>query len=139
MQAVPSPAPEAPGFAALEARVRAAVHAVAGSDPNPADPFRGLYVSDDLALSLAAGGDLRELDDRLALACERLGLDALAAAVLGLCAAPELDPRYGRLYAYLQDDVTRKLASPRASGLVAIRCAIGSSAASAAAASPASR
>jgi len=33
--------------------------------------------------------------------------------VLGLCAASELSPQYGRLYAYLQDDVTRKLASPR--------------------------
>ena len=33
--------------------------------------------------------------------------------MLGLCAAPELDPRYGRLYAYLHDDVTRKLPSPR--------------------------
>jgi hypothetical protein len=33
--------------------------------------------------------------------------------VLGLCAAPELHPRYGRLFAYLHDDVTRRLASPR--------------------------
>ena len=33
--------------------------------------------------------------------------------MLGLCAAAELSPRYGRLFAYLQDDVTRKLASPR--------------------------
>jgi hypothetical protein len=30
-----------------------------------------------------------------------------------VCIAPELHPRYGRLYAYLQDDVTRRLASPR--------------------------
>jgi ATPase family associated with various cellular activities (AAA)/Winged helix domain, variant len=36
--------------------------------------------------------------------------------VLGLCAAPELHPRYGRLFAYLQDDVTRRLASPRLLG-----------------------
>ena len=41
------------------------------------------------------------------------GLDALDTAVLGLCAAPELHPRYGRLFAYLHDDVTRRLASPR--------------------------
>ncbi len=33
--------------------------------------------------------------------------------MLGICAAPELHPRYGFLYAYLQDDVTRRLASPR--------------------------
>ena len=46
-------------------------------------------------------------------AVDRLGLDALDAAVLAVCAAPELHPRYGRLYAYLQDDVTRRLPSPR--------------------------
>ena len=33
--------------------------------------------------------------------------------MLSICAAPELHPRYGFLYAYLQDDVTRRLASPR--------------------------
>jgi hypothetical protein len=33
--------------------------------------------------------------------------------VLGLCAAPELSPHYGRLYGYLHDDVGRKLATPR--------------------------
>ena len=36
--------------------------------------------------------------------------------MLAICAAPELNPRYGRLYAYLQDDVTRKLPSPRLVG-----------------------
>ena len=33
--------------------------------------------------------------------------------MLSVCAAPELHRRYGFLYAYLQDDVTRRLASPR--------------------------
>ena len=47
---------------------------------------------------------------------ERLALDPLDAAVLAVCAAPELNPAYGRLYAYLHDDVTRKLPS---AGLVA--------------------
>jgi hypothetical protein len=49
----------------------------------------------------------------LSFAAERLGLNRLDAVVLAMCAAPELDPRFGRLYAYLHDDVTRKLASPR--------------------------
>lgn len=49
----------------------------------------------------------------LSFAADRLGLNRLDAVVLALCAAPELDPRFGRLYAYLHDDVTRKLASPR--------------------------
>jgi hypothetical protein len=33
-----------------------------------------------------------------------------------MSAAPELNPRYGRLFAYLQDDITRKLPSPRLIG-----------------------
>ncbi len=101
------------GFQYLADRIRDAVEQVAGHDPNPTDPFRGLYVSDELALSLAGTAAGTTFDDRLADAVSRLGLDLLDAAVLGLCAAPELSPRYGRLFAYLQDDVTRKLATPR--------------------------
>jgi hypothetical protein len=105
------------GFAMLATRLREAVESVAATDPNPLDPFRGLYVSDEGALELArAGEEPGPLDARLALAAERLGLDELDAGVLALSAAPELSPRYGRLFAYLHDDVTRKLPSP---GLVA--------------------
>jgi ATPase family protein associated with various cellular activities (AAA)/winged helix domain-containing protein len=100
-------------FELLDARVRLAVESVAGTDPNPADPFRGLYISDDLALALSRATPDGDLDTRLTEAAERLGLDVLETAVLGLCAAPELSPHYGRLYAYLHDDVTRKLATPR--------------------------
>ena len=99
-------------FALLDARVRAAVEAAIAEDPNPADPLRGLYISDEQALSLAAEG-ATPADAQLAEAAVRLRLDALDTAVLGLCAAPELDPRYGRLFAYLHDDVTRRLVSPR--------------------------
>jgi hypothetical protein len=100
-------------FGFLADRIRAAVQDVADRDPNPTDPFRGLYISDDLALSLAGTAPGSTFDERLAEAAARLRLDPLDAAVLGLCAAPELSPRYGRLFAYLQDDVTRKLATPR--------------------------
>ena len=41
-------------FEALDARIRSAVESVAATDPNPADPFRGLYISDDLAVELAS-------------------------------------------------------------------------------------
>ncbi|MDP9135038.1 MAG: ATP-binding protein, partial [Actinomycetota bacterium] len=109
-------APAAVGFAFLDARVRAAVERAAAGDPNPGDPLRGLYISDDQALSLAADLEADDADARLADAAARLGLDALDTAVLGLCAAPELHPRYGRLFAYLHDDVTRRLASPRLVG-----------------------
>jgi ATPase family associated with various cellular activities (AAA) len=107
-----SPA-EPPSFAVLDARVRAAVESIAATDPSPSDPFRGLYITDDIARSLARSGSVEGFDDRLAEAARRLGLDSLETAVLGLCAAPELSPHYGRLFAYLHDDVTRKLASPR--------------------------
>jgi hypothetical protein len=96
----------------LNASIRAAVEQVAATDPNPIDPFRGLYISDDLAVSLAqSGGD--GLDARFDAAAAALGLTDLEVEVLALCAAPELSPRYGRLFAYLHDDVTKKLASPR--------------------------
>jgi hypothetical protein len=100
-------------FEQLEAHVREAVERVAASDPSPLDPFRGLYVSDEQALKLAREGDTAELDARLGEAGEKLGLNELERSVLAVCAAPELSPRYGRLFAYLHDDVTRKLASPR--------------------------
>jgi hypothetical protein len=100
-------------FEEIDARIRNAVDDVAATDPNPADPFRGLYISDDLARSLARATPIDALDDRIAAAAELLALDPLQTEVLALCAAPELSPRYGRLLAYLHDDVTRKLASPR--------------------------
>ena len=101
------------GFAFLDARLRAHVERAAAGDPNPGDPLRGLYISDDQARALAADAKAEDADARLADAGARLGLDALDTAVLGLCAAPELHPRYGRVFAYLPDDVTRRLASPR--------------------------
>src|SRR3954453_18845243 len=93
-----------------------AVERVAASDPNPGDPFRGLYISDEVALRLTRGDSASSTDDRLEAATPALGLDLLDSAVLAVCAAPELNPRFGRLYAYLQDDVTRKLPSPRLIG-----------------------
>jgi hypothetical protein len=104
------------GFDFVDRRVMAAVQRVASNDPNPADPFRGLYISDETALQLTHGDSVSGADDRLAAVTAALGLDLLDAAVLATCAAPELNPRFGRLYAYLQDDVTRKLPSARLVG-----------------------
>ncbi|HXB63731.1 MAG TPA: ATP-binding protein [Solirubrobacteraceae bacterium] len=100
-------------FDEIDARIRTAVDAIAATDPNPADPFRGLYISDDLARSLAHATPIEDLDARIGTAAQALALGELDREVLALCAAPELSPRYGRLLAYLHDDVTRKLASPR--------------------------
>ncbi|HEX8162183.1 MAG TPA: AAA family ATPase [Pyrinomonadaceae bacterium] len=41
------------------------------------------------------------------------GLSAFERKVLLLCLAPELDPPFGRLYAYAQDDVTQKHPTPQ--------------------------
>ena len=111
-----SPTEGVVSLARVEARIRAAVESVAASDPNPNDPFRGLYVTDELAVAIARSEPRMDPDARLHHAAERLGLDAIDAVVLAVCAAPELNPAYGRLFAYLHDDVTRKLPSP---GLVA--------------------
>ena len=107
-------------FLFLEARLQSAVQAAVAAGNDPDDALRGLYISDEQALALAAeggrphaAGPLADASTRLAQTAERLGLDALDSSVLALSAAPELHPRFGRLYAYLQDDVTRRLASPR--------------------------
>src|SRR6478609_8076738 len=109
-------APVAMSFGFIDRRVMAAVERVAGTDPDPGDPFRGLYISDEVALRLTQGDSGSDADERLLGIVRALGLDLLEAAVLAVCAATELNPRYGRLYAYLQDDVTRKLPSPRLVG-----------------------
>lgn len=103
-------------FAAIEDRIQAAVRKIAATDADPTDPFRGLYVSDDLARELVERGPSITVGVRLAAVAKRLGLDATAHSALAVVCAPELDPRYGRLFAYLQDDVTRKLPSPRLVG-----------------------
>ena len=54
------------GFDFVDRRVMAAVQRVAANDPNPADPFRGLYISDETALQLTRGESASGADDRLA-------------------------------------------------------------------------
>jgi AAA+ superfamily predicted ATPase len=131
----PSPAPSAgdPGSARallrelsrLDRRIEAAVAAMqAARGPDAAaDPYRGLYVSHDEAGHLAArepgappdyaaaetdadGAD--EEDSRWARLRRAAGLTALDAGILLVALAPEVDLKYERLYAYLQDDVTRR-------------------------------
>ena len=47
-------------------------------------------------------------DSRLTELASRLQLTRFEVDCLLICLAPELDPRYERLYAYLQDDVTKR-------------------------------
>ena len=121
----------------VEARVGAAVARRRAGDPDPDDRFRGLYISDvqvDQLLSSAgrpgevppqpetaarlaaieaeadaaeaAGGDLR-----LRRLARSFGLDEYDVELLLIALAPDLDPRFERLYAYLHDDVSRRRAS----------------------------
>jgi AAA+ superfamily predicted ATPase len=110
---MPSAEPSVVGLRFLDGRLRTAVEAAAAVDDSTDDSLRGLYISDEQALSMAGAAATPDAESRIAVAGERLGVDALDLAVLTVCAAPELHPRYGFLYAYLQDDVTRRLASPR--------------------------
>jgi hypothetical protein len=84
------------------------------------DPFRGLYISDtdvDELLASAPPAEVAEqlLDDQLKPRPPRLrhlaalfDLDPFEQEALLVCLAPDLDIRYERLYAYLQDDVNRR-------------------------------
>ena len=78
-----------------------------------ADPYRGLYVGDDEVRRLLAGS----LDEGTAVDQSWPGLigpetddelDPFDTAVLMLAVAPEVDLKYERVYAYLQDDVNRR-------------------------------
>jgi SpoVK/Ycf46/Vps4 family AAA+-type ATPase len=84
------------------------------------DPFRGLYISDadvDELLESVPAAELaqRLLDEevgpvpaRLRRLCELFDLDTFEREALLVCLAPDVDLRYERLYAYLQDDVSRR-------------------------------
>ena len=88
----------------------------------PGDRFRGLYVGRGDVESLLArppgeptialGGGLATGEPALARLGERLGLDDFDLDLLLVALAPELDLRYELIYAYLQDDVTRRRATP---------------------------
>jgi ATPase family associated with various cellular activities (AAA) len=116
----------------VEARVRDLIAHRRQGDPNPDDPFRGLYLTDeavDRFLEPAAGPPPRPGGDRVRVerACDdavargdvvRLRRLALAANLTDLdvefliaALAPDLDSRFERLYGYLNDDVTRRRAT----------------------------
>jgi hypothetical protein len=122
----------------VEARVRAAVDRRRVDDPDPNDRFRGLYISDAQVDGLLAGAGIGLVEeawttaardalatlDRAADEAEAAGRDIrlrrLARAfqldpddieLLLIALAPDLDPRFERLYGYLHDDVSRRRAS----------------------------
>ncbi|MFH1475500.1 MAG: ATP-binding protein, partial [Chloroflexota bacterium] len=119
-------------------RVRLAVERRRSGDPDPDDRFRGLYVSDAQVDHLLGGGHgpLLEPDTDGSAAARRATIEAEADAaetageevrlrrlagsfalepldveLLLVALAPDLDPRFERLYGYLHDDVSRRRAS----------------------------
>lgn len=100
----------------LQDRVGVAVSRRREGDPAPDDPFRGLYLSDEVvdgllghrppdgAGPLADGGPLRRL-------AVDFGLSDMDVELLVVALAPDVDSRFERLYGYLNDDVTRRRAS----------------------------
>jgi SpoVK/Ycf46/Vps4 family AAA+-type ATPase len=88
-----------------------------GREPG-ADPFRGLYISEadvqwhgseceqffpvpEVGATLAGGPQFAALG-------QTFGLSSFALDALLIALAPELDLRYERIFAYLQDDVSRR-------------------------------
>ena len=122
----------------IETRIRAAVARRRATDPDPDDRFRGLYVSDLQVDEMLAGGtapilpsapdptfieQLRAVeadaeaaeaagaDVRLRRLVRSFDLQPLDVELLLVALAPDLDPRFERLYGYLHDDVSRRRAS----------------------------
>lgn len=120
----------------VETRVRDAVERRRATDPDPDDRFRGLYIPDAMVDQLLAGtrplfpagiapdvlraaealeatADAAEASGariRLRRLARGFGLAPLDVELLLVALAPDLDPRFERLYAYLQDDVSRRRA-----------------------------
>lgn len=114
----------------VESRVHALVEFHRQDDPNPDDPFRGLYLGDeDVDRLIAArrpgperdGAELQQVEQLADQEQQRTGRrsrlrsfqDAFALAdvdveILLAVLLPDLDARYERLYGYLNDDVTRR-------------------------------
>jgi len=82
------------------------------------DEFRGLYISDEQVDALLAGAGALPADTAglpvlepghlFAGVIERFGLSATAADVLLLALAPDIDPKYASILAYVNDDVQRR-------------------------------
>ena len=116
-----------PYLRALDAVLAAAVaHARIADPAAAADRWRGLHLDAETVATLARGGGLlagfhadptplvtaARQDPRMALLAGLYGLGEFELAALALAVAPEMDARYGRVFGFLQDDVTRRLPTP---------------------------
>ncbi|MGB3256634.1 MAG: ATP-binding protein [Ornithinimicrobium sp.] len=110
----------------IERSVRDLVADRRRDDPEPDDPFRGLYVSDETADRLLgtraaepqwSADAVADADaavharSRLSLLATGAHLDTIDVDLLVVVALPDLDSRFERLYGYLNDDVSRRRAT----------------------------
>ncbi|MGV9712386.1 ATP-binding protein [Gordonia sp. NPDC003424] len=117
----------------VESRIREVVAHRRSVDPTPDDPFRGLYVGEATVDSLLAPtadpaatpdarrGEIEEAADaaeadggeiRLRRLARSASLSDLDVEILVIAMLPEVDGRWERLYGYLNDDVSRRRATP---------------------------
>jgi hypothetical protein len=121
----------------VEERIRLLVATRRADDPQPDDPFRGLYLSDDAVDRLlgqepadpeeegkeTASDSSPRLEEcearadeaqanghrlRLRDLADTFGLEPLDVDLLLVALAADLDPRFEQLFGYLNDDVTRR-------------------------------
>lgn len=107
----------------LSEHVRGLVDERRSLDPDPDDPYRGLYVSDAEADTLADENGERlhssrftgcvpsappTAGSRLAWLASAFGLDEFDLDLLFIAVAVDLEPRFEKLFGYLHDDITRK-------------------------------
>lgn len=105
--------------------IRAAVSRAHNAGLDPTDALRGLVITDEevslhlITSSMEGLWQGEEIfpqldgltftdDDPLGHMADIFGLNQLDCHILLVCLAPELDRRYERLYAYLQDDVSQR-------------------------------
>jgi hypothetical protein len=110
-----------PALARLDRRLQRALTCAAAVHGTTPDPYRGLYLAGadvERLLARAPGvpvlytgdddGVADEEASRFAILAREFALDAFDLDLVLLALAPEIDLRYERIYAYLQDDVTRR-------------------------------
>jgi SpoVK/Ycf46/Vps4 family AAA+-type ATPase len=102
----------------LERATQAADAAAASAAP---EPYRGLYITSDdvqrlirrnpgepLATGAAIDASMMPAGSRFPWLQQTFGLEPIDLDIMLMALAPETDLRYERLFAYLQDDVTRR-------------------------------
>jgi len=110
-------------LAILSAHVRRLVAERRSTDVDPDDPYRGLYISDAEADALAAeqgeraatsrwepmrSPEVPPVGTRLGDVARAFELDAFDLDLLMIVVAPDVEPRFEKLYGYLHDDITRR-------------------------------